>query len=69
MFISRSRERDRFSVTKITIGLDTPSFQNYHSVLEVFDRGSCTLKKALAWIDAVDLRRDQLAELFTAGIQ
>lgn len=69
MLISRTRERDRCSATKITVGLDIPSFQSHHSVVEVFDRGSCTSKTALAWIDAVDLRHNQLEEVFTSAIQ
>ncbi|KAL8750422.1 MAG: hypothetical protein Q9199_007080 [Rusavskia elegans] len=69
LLISRTRERNRCTATKITIGLDIPSFQNYHFVLEVFDRSSCTSKTALVWIDVVDLRRDQTAEFFTTAIQ
>ncbi|KAL8654639.1 MAG: hypothetical protein Q9226_003356 [Calogaya cf. arnoldii] len=67
MLISRSRERR--SEVRISIGLDIPSFHYYHSVIELFERGRCTASTALEWMNAVDLRHDQIAKVYVGLVQ
>lgn len=64
-----ARTRGHRSRPLISIGLDVPSFQYYYSVVDKFDKGLCPARKALEWIDAVDLRHDQIAQVFTNSVE
>ncbi|KAL8895237.1 MAG: hypothetical protein Q9192_003761 [Flavoplaca navasiana] len=63
------RLRERSSKVKIGIYLDIPSFHYYYGVLERFESGDCTSSNALAWMDAVDMRHDQFAQIYTGLVQ
>jgi hypothetical protein len=67
MLVSRVRE----SRTKLCVGitLDVPSFHYYHSVVTKVEQGSCTPEVALRWMNAVDLRHDQISHVFTRSVQ
>jgi len=67
MVISRIREHG--STLLVRISLDVPSFHYYHSVVRKFEEGLCTAEDALKWMDAVDLRHDQIFQVFTHSVQ
>ena len=67
LFISRVQERR--SNVLVTITLDIPSFHYYHSVVEKFRTGLWSTKTALEWMDAVDLRHDQIAMVYTGMVK
>ena len=53
----------------VTINLDVPSFHYYHTAVKQYEEGTCTATEALQWMNAVDLRHDQIGEVFTKAIQ
>ena len=65
--ISRIRERE--SGVCVNISLDIPCFHYYHSVLKKLERRLCDSRTSLQWMDAVDLRHDRIAEVYTGFIQ
>lgn len=67
MFSTRLQE-SRSNVV-VALRLDIPSFQYYHLVIERFRMRLCSAKTALEWMDAVDLRRDQIAKVYTGMVQ
>ncbi|KAL8853028.1 MAG: hypothetical protein Q9221_002058 [Calogaya cf. arnoldii] len=63
------RLRERSPEVKVRISLDVPSFHYYHNVVDMFERGVCTSDEALTWMDLVDSRHDQVAQVFTGLVR
>ena len=67
MIISRIREHE--STILVHIGLDVPSFQYYQSIIAKSENGLCSTSEVLTWMDAVDLRHNQIAEVFNKSVR
>ena len=67
ILISRRQEQHSELVVRIT--LDVPSFHYYHSVVRKDGEGLCSADDAVRWMDAVDLRHDQIAQVFMDSVQ
>jgi hypothetical protein len=53
----------------VTIGLDIPSFHYYHVAITAFNNGIYTHEEALQWCEAVDIRHDQIAHVFSTAVR
>ncbi|KAI4216708.1 MAG: hypothetical protein LQ351_001197 [Letrouitia transgressa] len=67
MFISRMRNENYTQTINITV--DIPSWQYYWSIVTKFEQGSCTASEALQWVEAVDLRHDQISHVFRSAVR
>lgn len=61
------RRQPEFSMP-VRICLDIPNFQYYESIYEKLEGGLCSLNEALQWIEAVDLRHDQVAAVYKTSV-
>lgn len=64
-----SRIRERRGTACVRIRLDVPCFHYYHSIVKKLERGICDSNTSLEWMDAVDLRHDQIAEVYVGFVQ
>ena len=52
----------------VNITLDVPSFHYYAMVAEKLDQGLCTTQEALQWLDAIERRYKQVAEVYQKSV-
>lgn len=55
--------------TPVKINLDVPSFHYYETVDEKLRHGKCSAESALAWLEAVQHRHDQIATVFETAVR
>ena len=63
------RQRHHGSGVPVRITLDVPSFHYYQAIDEQIDRGLCTATEALRWMEAIELRYDQIAAVFEKSVR
>ena len=61
------RIRNESYIRTINITVDIPSWHYYWSVVAKFEQGNCTASEALQWMDAIDLRHDQISHVFRSA--
>ena len=65
MLIWRMRNENYIQTVSITV--DIPSWQYYWSVLALCEQGNCTTSEALQWMEAIDVRHDQISHVFLSA--
>jgi hypothetical protein len=68
VLISKSKSEQRFR-PHVNITLDIPSFHYYHTVVGKFEQGLCCASEAMNWMEAIDLRHDQIAHVFSCSVR
>lgn len=65
MLISRMRNENYTQTVNVTMNI--PSWQYYWSIVTNFEQGTCTPSEALQWMEAIDLRHDQISNVFRSA--